>query len=550
MKQHKQKKRRKPSNFLVNSNGVFKVSIDGSRTRISNYMEITRIEHNIDTGEYQSEIEFDAFDVKKRALVSRKDYLQKKGLLDLQALGLDVTPTNAGTLISFLREEEDQKIDTCMNVHTSLGYGLYSGKPIFKLHEAIGIKSKYVGPYQISPVGSFQEYLQMLKDEIKGNVALETILAASTSSILLGYIGESLNLDSTIIHLVGNSTTGKSTALKLAISVFGNPHSQSNSLYGTYNGTNNALHHKLTGLNGVPYALDEISISDTKNYTSFIYTTANGSEKERLTKESVLMTKKTWRTTVFSNGERSLTGSANKNAGIQVRVIEIKNMMWTKSAQNAENIQRTILKTHGHLGFSFASHIMKMDPKEITQRYKGLRKKIFDKITSTVGSDTFVERRSAKYAMILLAGELLKDILGFELQINQMIRFFADIEKESMKYRNFKESVVDFIKDYISLHLNQFSLGKNFMTGGLGRIIQKSKSVEVEMNKTAFKNMLDEGDFEDPEIVLKELKASKQLNCESDRYTRTRKNQFGYSEEVYVLVLNDMNIDLNDKKIP
>ena len=92
------------------------------------------------------------------------------------------------------------------------------------------------------------EYLKMINEQVLGHTELEFALSLGISSELLAYIGEELGLDSNIVHIVGNSTTGKSTALKLAISCFGYPGCNEESLYGTYNGTNNALIKKLGGL--------------------------------------------------------------------------------------------------------------------------------------------------------------------------------------------------------------------------------------------------------------------------------------------------------------
>ena len=105
----------------------------------------------------------------------------------------------------------------------------------------------------------------------------------------MAYLSDEYNLDSLIIHLASDSTTGKSTILKTVASLFGNPDARENSLFGTFNATSNSLLSKLTGLNGIPYALDEISMSNMSNFTSFIYSAVNGVEKERLTKESKLM---------------------------------------------------------------------------------------------------------------------------------------------------------------------------------------------------------------------------------------------------------------------
>lgn len=40
------------------------------------------------------------------------------------------------------------------------------------------------------------------------------------------------------------------------------------------------------------------------------------------------------------------------------------------------------------------------------------------------------------------------------------------------------------------------------------------------MMKESFKHMINEGGYEDEKVVLKELKKSGYLDCESDRYTK------------------------------
>lgn len=528
--------------YVATEKGVFKILGGGNMARVSNFLGIKFIYHNIDTGEFQAEIAYTAFDDNKTVIVPRKDYLQRKGLLNLQFKGLDVTESNASSLTKYFREEENRKMSSKKNVHSTLGFSQYQGKLIFKHQKAIGIDSDYIGSYDIAPRGSYEEYLTMLKKEVFGNTPLETIVSASISSILLGYLGTELGLESTIIHLVADSTTGKSTALKLAISVFSSCDIKANSLFSSYNATPNSLIQKLTGLNGFPYALDEISVSNMQNFTSFIYALANGTEKERLNKDSILMPKKSWISNIFSNGERSLVGSANKNRGIPARIIEIKNYTFTRDAQNAENIQRTIQHSYGHLGYKFAEYLVSLEKKDLIDRYEAIRTMLFDKFTKTLVTDDLLSRRTAKFAIILLSAELLQDFLKITIQIEKMVEFFMQIEKDSLKTRNFNDSVIDYIKDFISINIQRFSVNDPFTAANFGRIQKKKDYVEVSMNKTTFRKMLSDGHYEDADIVLKELKKTGNLSSDKDRFTRTRKNTLGFTEEVYVLKLDDTKI--------
>ena len=169
-------------------------------------------------------------------------------------------------------------------------------------------------------------------------------------------------------------------------------------MYGTYNGTNNALIKKLCGLKGIPYALDEISMSDNNNFTKFIYSLANGADKERLNKDSELMEKESWLTTILSNGEKSITRSSNKNAGVQVRVIEAENFTWTKSPEHAEAIQHVILNNYGHLAIKFAEYLLAQNKNELIKNHKYEKLKLYDELRNRSVYDDMSMRRCSKFA--------------------------------------------------------------------------------------------------------------------------------------------------------
>lgn len=378
----------------------------------------------------------------------------------------------------------------------------------------------------------------MLKSEVIGNCELEFCLVSSLSAVILGYIGRDLSLDSLIIHLSGNSTTGKSTALKLAISLFGCPDSKKQGLYGTYNSTNNALLKKLANLNGVPYAIDEISMSSNTNFTDYIYALANGSDKERLNKESELKENKTWLTTILSNGERSLVGSANKNAGIAIRVIEANNFVWTKSSENSENINKIIMKNYGHIGLKFAEYVLKLGKEKIIKEFEERKKEMKQFLKDKDAIDSMSDRRCSKYAILLQTAYLFQDMIDLSLNIDGIMGMLLKIEKESIRNRNFQQSAIDYIKQYVSKYKNRFADGTNKPSDILGKILNKNGQVEVQMNKISFTQMIREGGFEESLVVLKELKKGGYLNCEKDRFTRTRKGDLGYNEEFYVIKLN------------
>ncbi|WP_297639020.1 DUF927 domain-containing protein [uncultured Clostridium sp.] len=521
--------------FTVDQKGI-NTNSNGEKAKIAELIDITSVQQNIDNGSYKALIKYSSFVGIKEITIPREEYLNKNNLIKYQSKGLDITHENVNLLTQYLGERE--KCCPVKNVHTSLGFSNYQGKVIYKLAECIGIKSKYEGSYDIQPVGDKNEYINMLNKEVFGNTALEFIVIVSLSAILIGYMGEELGLDSMILHILGNSTTGKSTALKLAISLFGYPDVKKNGLFGTYNGTNNALIKKLTGLRGVPFALDEISMSYTQNFTNFIYGLSNGTDKDRLNKDSELKERETWLTTILSNGEKSLIGSANKNAGVQIRVMEVSNVKWTNSAENAESINQIILQNYGHIGFEFAKYVMDMEKTKLIEGFKSSKEEVYRLLEDQLIADSMMLRRCNKFGVIIQTAYLFENMMGTTLNVEGIKKMIVDIERESIKNRNFKESAIDYIKQYVSKYKGKFEGESANSTENLGKIIQKEKYVEVQMNKISFEYMIKQGGYEDKNIVLKELKEAGFLNCEKDRYTRCRKNSLGYSEDFFVIKLD------------
>ncbi len=527
--------------FFLTENNVMQVCAKGTVKTVSDYIIITGIEHNIDSEDYFADITYKAFGEMKTLTVPRSSYLQRRKLLDLQNQGLDVTEENASLLVKYFKEEEESKAATIHFTHSSLGFGLYKGNQIFKHYHAIGVASTYNGPYDIKPHGSYSVFMKMIREEILGNHIMETILIAGLTSVLLAYLSHEFSLDSLIIHLASDSTSGKTTMLRAVSSLFSNPFARESSLFGTYNATSNSLLSRLTGLNGIPYALDEISMSNMKNFTSFIYSVVNGDDKERLTKESKLMEKKSWITTLLSSGERSLVNSANKNKGLAARVFEIKNATFTRDAENAERIQRVIQRNYGLVGPKYVEYILSLKKEDICSRFEEIRE-FYESVKQNHSTDELFYRRTAKFAILLLTAEYFEKFSGLTLLKEEIKDFLTSIELDSTRTRNFHDSVISYIKDYISINAAAFGLQGSGNTVSYGKVNPRKGYTEAVFYKTAFDEMLRKGHYEDSSIVLKELKANGYLDCEADRFTRSRKSHNGILQDVYVLKLTDYHL--------
>ncbi|MEX0052473.1 DUF927 domain-containing protein [Clostridium butyricum] len=529
-------------NFIIEKgrNGLYKKYEDGKSVRFCRRIIIKSIKKYIDKDIIKANILYDILGNEAREVIlGREQYLNPNNLLLQQRNGMDVMPSNVKILAEHLREEEEKAV--IENIHSTLGFGEYMGIPIYKLHKCIGIDSTYEGEFDVKPNGSKDEYINLIKNDVLGQASLEFVLLVTLSSVLISYLSDQIDIGSLIVHLVGNSTIGKSTIMKLAISMFANPSVRKNGLISTYNTTENALFKQIEGLQGVPFGIDELSASNMDNYSRLIYNFYSGIEKARMNKDSTLQERGSWSTVILSNGEKSLLKSSDKNAGISIRVIEVSNTVFTKDAENADKINEVIASNYGHIGFEFAEYVMNQGKENVLTRYNHKVNELKTFFSQSNVNDNFTDRRVKQFAMILLAGEFLENIMQIKLNEDGIKELILNIERESIKNRNLERSAMEYIKEYVSANQNKFEVtDKEYLINSQwwGRIVRKDENMKLEILPSKFKEILKDGGFEDDRVVLKELKKTKLLDYEKGRYTRTRKNSFGMDVNVYVIEIS------------
>lgn len=512
------------------------------KQKISNLALINEVFHNIDTKQIKAIVSYDGIVGKSTIEIPREDYLNPNNLLSYQKNGLDTMKDTVVDLTKHFSNQE--RIAPKSYVHNRLGFDTFKGRLIYKHYKAIGIDSTYVGSYAIEPKGTFENQLKLFKEHVLGHAYLEFVVLVSLSAPIIGMLGEELDIDTDIVHLKSNSTTGKTTALKLGISMFGCPSLKKDGLLMTYNATTNAIMKQLAGNKGIPIGFDELSMSTVKNFTDFIYKVANGMDKSRLNQELEQVERDKWLLTMLSSGEKSLVESANKNVGLQLRVFELQDVIYTQDANHAQIINEAILEDYGHFGIKFVEMLMQMEFQELSSQYKESIAIVKENFLQKGINDEYTDRRSKLFGVFYLAGGLIEELIEEPLQLEKLLEVFEKIEKDSIRSRNFDKVAIDFIKGYVNRNLDKFLVKQKLPTSNYklqsiksywGTVEQKEHYTEVAFLQTTFEEMTKEGGFEDKNIVLKELKANNLLDCEKDRLTRSRKTPAGVKAEVYVV---------------
>lgn len=156
-------------------------------------------------------------------------------------------------------------------------------------------------------------------DLCRGNSRLVLAVSIAFASMLLHPAEE----ESGGFHLRGGSSTGKTTALRVAASVFGGP-----DYLRRWRATDNALEAVAAMHNDTVLILDELAQVDPKVAGQAAYMLANGEGKQRAHRTGSARPVLSWRTLVLSAGEISLAEHMRQDgkkaqAGQEVRLADV-----------------------------------------------------------------------------------------------------------------------------------------------------------------------------------------------------------------------------------
>lgn len=216
------------------------------------------------------------------------------------------------------------------DAHYKIGFRHRDGELVFQAYSIYTkdtvIPSRYYGRLDLQPRGSLEKIREMYATLIESrSVALPLSMLAAASTVLSFSNHEwDTHIYNFIVHLLGSSSTGKSTILKLVASFSGNPDAV-NGFFLSYLSTSNAIIESLCDSYGHPFVIDEFSTARRKsNWSEEVYTIANGMEKSRCAAGGQMLQKSTGFEGIYvSSGEISLSSKCGNNDGILARLFEI-----------------------------------------------------------------------------------------------------------------------------------------------------------------------------------------------------------------------------------
>ncbi len=412
----------------------------------------------------------------------------------------------------------------------------------------------------------------MVNQEVLGS-KLEVILASALSAVTFDFVNDIFPTENLIISLYGGSSTGKSTALNLAVSTGALPTTTEDSLLLTFLDTENSLMRRM--VSGFPIGIDEATTLK-KDITRLLYAIANGKERARLTKNLDIVEASEFHTTIFTSSEISIFSLADHNEGLQVRVIELSET-WTKDSDSSDEIKRITKSNYGFAIPLLAKYLLKLGTVKVAERCS-LWTKRFLECNQAKKVNALYGRLAKKIGIICATAELAEYALGIKFDTTSLMKYFSEQLLSAPESFDCGIQAHNAIIDYVTAHPAEYALGIKFDTTSLmkyfseqllsapesfdcgiqahnaiidyvtahpeefgkniplkesdiykknGYFSQASiktlydgsmSSTVLHIKKEVFEMILDKNKFRDPKIVLKRLKELGVLVSDKDRY--------------------------------
>ena len=336
---------------------------------------ISRRFENIDDGTQKVEIKFLNHNHWKSVIAPRSHIFNRTSIIKYADSGLPVSSGNASEIVKYLSDYESTN-DRCIPFIKSISRIGWIGCEFFpyKIRDEIVFENEYKEASNLinstCECGSFDVWIKNAA-LLKNNPFGRFILAASFSSPIL----EILNHRVFFVHIWHDSKSGKTAAIKMAISVWGNP----NKLMGSFNATSVGLERMAGILNHIPFAIDELQVLNNKRLSveNIIYSLGNGFGRLRGAKEGGVQETASWRNNILTSGEQPMSKESS-NDGVLTRVLEL----YGKPVESVDTAHQLHLVSENNYGFAgkvfleyLIDKVLKVKGK-INRDFENLREKI------------------------------------------------------------------------------------------------------------------------------------------------------------------------------
>lgn len=512
--------------------GIYRIGRSGLKELACSHpiIPVERLK-NIDTGEVKVRL---AFNRSGRAgkwqstIVDMATISTTRTIVPALAnLDISVTGNTAPALVDYLNEIADLNRDIIPEQKSIGRLGYIPGEGFSPYVDGLvfdgdaSFKNLYSA---VSSKGNMAQWQVAVYDCRRMSVTARILLAASFASPLLSVVG-SLPF---FVHLWGvDSGTGKTVALMLAASVWGNP--ELGSYTQTFNGTQVGQERTAAFLNHLPVCLDELQLTkDSRGKSNFdVYQLAQGVGRSRGRKSGGVELAPTWRCCFLTTGESPLT-SISAGAGAINRVIDIECTAGNAVITDGPRISSILKQNYGFAGQIFVEELYKDEKTQEIVRdiYRDYYKEL------CTGDST--EKQAMAAAAILTADLLASQWIYGDTELvltpKDICAFLASKEAVSAGKRAY-----DWLCDWVAANVNHFAGNE---TPTVGEVYGKIEGDIAYINRSVFNRELQNAGYS-AVATLSYLKANELIEYRAGKSNAKSKSINGHKTECIVLRLRE-----------
>lgn len=496
---------------------------------------------NIDTGEVKLTLWFkrSGRDIKAcTTIVDKSTVSTARNITSLSSQGISVTSNSASALVDYINDMENLNYDIIPEQKSIGRLGYIPGEGFSPYVEGLVFDgdASFRNLYQsVGSKGSIGAWLETAMECRRQSLTARIMLAASFASPILSLVG-SLPF---FVHLWGvDSGTGKTVALMLAASVWGNP--ALGSYIQTFNGTQVGQERTAAFLNHLPVCLDELQLTkDSRGKTNFdVYQLAQGVGRSRGKKSGGVELTPTWSCCFLTTGESPLT-SISAGAGAVNRVIDIECTAGSAVLTDGQRISGNLKRNYGFAGQIFVDHLYK------DEKTQDVVRELYQNNFRDLCAGDSTEKQAMAAAAIITADLLASQWVFHDddetarklvLDVNDIQEFLASKEAVSAGRRAY-----DWLCDWVGSNVNRFFNPELPAVGDCYGIIENNTAY---INRGVFNKVIQEAGYSYA-ATLSYLKANGLIETRGRAFTKGKRIN-GVLSECVVLKLQTEWVDSAD----
>lgn len=325
----------------------------------------------------------------------------------LFGMGVIIALKKRGQFMEYLLEQRPAEVfaTTCRPGWHESGAFVLPGRSIGS--DKVRYQASGKGQNLFSLRGDLAGWKTEVAAKCEGNPVLTLAIGCALAGPLLSLVG----VLGGGVHLVGDSSSGKSLAQLIGSSVWGDP----GIFAASWDMTKGGLEIEASSRNDTMLPLDEIKRADPKRVQEMAYSLANGQGKGTMTREREGRAKLSWRLLALSSGERSLSehaaiGGNAAHAGAELRMVDVNagtrthrafdELHGLEGADFHRLLTVAVGANHGHIGPAFVEKLLASDDRPgLLDDFAGIRAQFIE-------DNAQAGRVADRFAVIALAGEM------------------------------------------------------------------------------------------------------------------------------------------------